>query len=387
MKLLNFFGFLGKSVIVPLLIAVLIGSSVAPLDVFAVYVNGYYRSNGTYVNGYERTAPDGNPYNNYSYPGNYNPNTGTVTGGNPDTYLNNYYKNSSGSTYTPSPAYYPTTPSCPINSYYDGVSSCKCSFGYAVSGSSCVSLDSMCQDQLGYSSSYDSLSSSCKCSYGYVIGDYGQCTSASQWCSSKIGIMSQYNNSSKKCECMSGYEYNGTKCEYKSHSSYTPTYTDSATTCPANALAIGTDCYCKSGYLASGSICISEPVKQVVPSDPVIDPTVVCTQRLGIHGIVAGQNSCGCAQGYSLNETKTSCLENKVIITPKVNNSIISPTSPSATKPVTKTPKVITEVKKTVKTKTVGSATSTPKSVATSSSSTIKTEPKNQGSWFTMLFK
>ena len=59
----------------------------------AVHVNGYLRSNGTYVQGYERTAPDGNPYNNYGYPGNYNPNTGAITGGNPDTYLNNYYNN------------------------------------------------------------------------------------------------------------------------------------------------------------------------------------------------------------------------------------------------------------------------------------------------------
>lgn len=31
-----------------------------------VHVNGYYRENGTYVQPYERTAPDGNPYNNYS---------------------------------------------------------------------------------------------------------------------------------------------------------------------------------------------------------------------------------------------------------------------------------------------------------------------------------
>src|ERR1700749_1844782 len=77
----------------------------------AVYVHGYYRSNGTYVQGYERTAPDGIPYNNYDYPGNYNPNTGTITGGSQTTYLNNYY-GSSGNSYS-STYSYPTTPSCP----------------------------------------------------------------------------------------------------------------------------------------------------------------------------------------------------------------------------------------------------------------------------------
>lgn len=28
-------------------------------------VNGYYKSNGTYVEPHLRSAPDGNPYNNY----------------------------------------------------------------------------------------------------------------------------------------------------------------------------------------------------------------------------------------------------------------------------------------------------------------------------------
>jgi hypothetical protein len=60
-----------------------------------VYVRGYYRKNGTYVSPHYRTAPDGNPYNNYSFPGNYNPNTGEVTPGNPDTYLKRYYNRKS----------------------------------------------------------------------------------------------------------------------------------------------------------------------------------------------------------------------------------------------------------------------------------------------------
>ncbi len=60
-----------------------------------VSVRGYYRKDGTYVRPHQRTLPDGNPYNNYSFPGNYNPNTGEITGGNPNTYLRNYYGRSS----------------------------------------------------------------------------------------------------------------------------------------------------------------------------------------------------------------------------------------------------------------------------------------------------
>ena len=57
-------------------------------------VRGYYRSDGTYVRPHYRTNPDGNPYNNYSFPGNYNPNTGKITPGNPETYLDRYYNRS-----------------------------------------------------------------------------------------------------------------------------------------------------------------------------------------------------------------------------------------------------------------------------------------------------
>lgn len=54
-------------------------------------MQGYYRNDGTYVLPHERTRPDGNPYNNYSFPGNYNPNIGEITPDNPETYLRHYY--------------------------------------------------------------------------------------------------------------------------------------------------------------------------------------------------------------------------------------------------------------------------------------------------------
>ena len=73
-----------------------------------VKVNGYYKSNGTYVAPHYRSSPDGNPYNNYSFPGNVNPYTGKVATGNPDTYLNRYNnrRRKSDSYYPGSGGYY-----------------------------------------------------------------------------------------------------------------------------------------------------------------------------------------------------------------------------------------------------------------------------------------
>jgi hypothetical protein len=79
-----------------LAVTAIIGLSVLTGSLFAqVQVSGYYKSNGTYVKPHLRTAPDSSPYNNYSYPGNYNPNKGKVTTGSQSSYLNNYYNNSS----------------------------------------------------------------------------------------------------------------------------------------------------------------------------------------------------------------------------------------------------------------------------------------------------
>jgi hypothetical protein len=61
-----------------------------------VSVKGYYRKDGTYVQPHKRSAPDSSPHNNYGMPGNYNPNTGTTTPGNPDTYLERNRQKKSG---------------------------------------------------------------------------------------------------------------------------------------------------------------------------------------------------------------------------------------------------------------------------------------------------
>lgn len=62
-----------------------------------VAVKGYYRKNGTYVQPHVRTAPNSTITDNYSYRGNYNPNTeytkSSSLSSSPATY--NYYNNSS----------------------------------------------------------------------------------------------------------------------------------------------------------------------------------------------------------------------------------------------------------------------------------------------------
>jgi hypothetical protein len=42
------------------------------------HVQGYTRNDGTVVQPYERSSPDGTVMNNHSYEGNTNPNTGSV---------------------------------------------------------------------------------------------------------------------------------------------------------------------------------------------------------------------------------------------------------------------------------------------------------------------
>ncbi len=48
------------------------------LAVGETFVPGYYRSNGTYVQGHWRTNPDNSFWNNWSSKGNVNPHTGKV---------------------------------------------------------------------------------------------------------------------------------------------------------------------------------------------------------------------------------------------------------------------------------------------------------------------
>ena len=68
-----------------------------PAAAQAQYVQGYQRQNGTYVQGYYRSAPDNTTYNNYSTRGNVNPYTGQPGTVNPvNTYQNRGYNPYSG---------------------------------------------------------------------------------------------------------------------------------------------------------------------------------------------------------------------------------------------------------------------------------------------------
>lgn len=97
------------------LLAAFIFSTFASIADAAVRVRGYYRKDGTYVQPHYRSNPDGNPYNNWSFPGNVNPYTGKIAPGNPDTYLRNYYNRGGSGISLPSyspPSY--SSPSSPI---------------------------------------------------------------------------------------------------------------------------------------------------------------------------------------------------------------------------------------------------------------------------------
>ena len=61
------------------------------------YVSGYTRSSGTYVRGHYRTCPDNSITNNYSYPGNYNPNAGSISRSSRNSYTSNYGSSNYGS--------------------------------------------------------------------------------------------------------------------------------------------------------------------------------------------------------------------------------------------------------------------------------------------------
>lgn len=93
-----------------LLLACVFVVSLAAVALADVWVDPYVRSDGTPVKGHWRSDPDGDPYNNWSFPGNTNPYTLKVAPGNPFTYLKNYYnQNSTSGSYDSYPSDNQTT--------------------------------------------------------------------------------------------------------------------------------------------------------------------------------------------------------------------------------------------------------------------------------------
>ena len=63
-----------KRIIISIVFALTLINTVAA----DVWVDGYFRSDGTYVQGHYRSSPDSSVTNNWSYSGNTNPYTGEV---------------------------------------------------------------------------------------------------------------------------------------------------------------------------------------------------------------------------------------------------------------------------------------------------------------------
>ena len=61
-----------------------------------VYVQGYYRDNGTYVAPHYRSSPNSSQFDNWSSQGNQNPYTGQKGYKNPYNQYNNPYRNPYG---------------------------------------------------------------------------------------------------------------------------------------------------------------------------------------------------------------------------------------------------------------------------------------------------
>jgi hypothetical protein len=86
--------------------AVVLLCAIASIPAFArgsVHVRGYYRSNGTYVAPYVRTAPNNTKVDNWSTKGNFNPYTGKEGTKSPyeSLYTPSYVRPTSDPIYTP----------------------------------------------------------------------------------------------------------------------------------------------------------------------------------------------------------------------------------------------------------------------------------------------
>ena len=305
-------------------------------NVEAGYVNGYYRKNGTYVNGYYRSEADGNPYNNYSYPGNTNPYTGKVAPGNADTYLNNYYnKSTSYPSYTntyssPSPSlntslysipssyysgsvynslntptveggyyigsslfcnsgYYKLAGSCakaPQNSTSFGGDSFYCDVGYIKSGSQCTKP---------FGGSY--IDSKLYCDDGFSISSDGtKCILADQMCVELNGDNSGYSQMLGKCICKEGYVYNGTSCV---------SYVQSCqSTYGLNSTGDKDYCRCKPGYKFNSNKTSCE-IEVQNSANLSSNPSADCSS-FG-NGSKKIGSLCYCTNGYKWNSDLTSC--------------------------------------------------------------------------------
>ena len=176
----------------------------------AVRVKGYYRKDGTYVKPHYRSNPDGNPYNNWSFPGNVNPYTGKVAPGNPDTYLKNYNKSgSSGLSGSSNVSLKSPSISIPTNAHAVG-SFWECDTGYVKKDSKCISYTEDCTNRFGENvygkKSSENNNSSCYCKTGF------EWSKSIKACVKKISIPTNAHAVDSSWECNVGYVKRDNKC-------------------------------------------------------------------------------------------------------------------------------------------------------------------------------
>ncbi len=288
--------YITKKLLIPLIFLALLTPGLVVAD---VWVNGYTRSNGTYVQGYYRSSPDGNPFNNYSFPGNTNPYTGKVAPGNASTYLNSYYYPSYSSSYT--------TPSYSNSTYTDYTSSYYPSPYYGSSYSN-----------TSYGSTYTSRES--------VVGGYKM--SGVLFCSSdyyevdgkcKLAPVNSTAYGGYSFYCNSGYEKSGDGCKKKESETYSGSYSTYTPSTSNNSIADTGRCSEGSSWYLDGCITNMENAKYNGSSYTCDRGFVVNkagTQCVGIdtyckerHGISSYGDGgiCHCNHGFYLDTITNMC--------------------------------------------------------------------------------
>jgi hypothetical protein len=245
----------------------------------AVRVNGYFRKNGTYVQPHYRSNPDGNPYNNWSFPGNTNPYTGETATGNADTYLRNYYNKSTTPSYIPSfdyPSYsLPASQnteraiSIPANAYASDYSfqGWFCNSGYKKVSNECQKIIVPLN---AYSNDYSLDGWSCNSGYKRVGSQCEKITVPTN------AYLSDY--SFRGWFCNSGYKQVGDGCQkvIVPTNAYLSDYSLQGWFCNSGYKKMGNECqkviiptnaypsdyslqgwFCLSGYRQMGNECLS----------------------------------------------------------------------------------------------------------------------------------
>lgn len=219
---------------------------------------------------------------------------------------------------TPAPHYsnpslYPSTPSCPLNSSYNSLSSsCRCNSGYIVEKNllgkeACVSASTYCINKYGLFSSYDSLSQVCKCRSGYIFGkDFtgkDSCVSVDSFCRDKYGYNSKYNYLKDTCECSSGYEFEKGKCVRKSdYSSGSSDYSF------LNSLLNDEKCGINSYSSSDGKCsCYTGYIWLDMNDETNLD----CKKKESCpaNSYLTSDDKCQCNVGYEANSSKDSCVK------------------------------------------------------------------------------